>query len=200
MRTCSLPRRPSERPSSGSRRISSVRCAHCSTLETRKPVTPSSICSGIPPTSPPMNGRALPDRLRDRQPEALAGRLLDQHVGVRLEGVDLDRADVVEVVEDVHVGVAVGVGDRRVEEVPPLGVVARHRADQRELHLGHLLLDQRGRRRSRPAGPSRGRSARPGRSAAGRRRSRTGRTRTRRPPARAPCSSASAGRSPAAPR
>ncbi len=84
----------------------------------------------------------LPDRLGDRQPEALAGGLLDQHVGVRLERVDLDRADVVEVVEDVYVRVAVGVGDRRVEEVPALGVVAGHRADQRELHLGHRLLDE----------------------------------------------------------
>ena len=32
-----------------------------------------------------------------------------------LEGVDLDRADVVEVVEDVDVAVAVGVGDGGVE-------------------------------------------------------------------------------------
>ena len=79
----------------------------------------------------------LPDRLGDRQPEALAGGLLDQHVGVRLERVDLDRPDVVEVVEDVYVRVAVRVGDGRVEEVPPLGVVAGHRADQRELHLRH---------------------------------------------------------------
>src|ERR1700730_414169 len=41
----------------------------------------------------------LPDRLRDRQPETLTRGLLDEHVGVRLEGVDLDCADVVEVVE-----------------------------------------------------------------------------------------------------
>src|SRR3954451_19012831 len=47
----------------------------------------------------------LPQRLADGQPEALARRLLDHDVGVRLEGVDLDRADVVEVVEDVDVGV-----------------------------------------------------------------------------------------------
>ena len=59
-----------------------------------------------------------------------------------LEGVDLDRADVVEVVEDVHVRVAVGVGDRGVEEVPALGVIGGHRPDQGELHLGHLGLDR----------------------------------------------------------
>src|ERR1700716_1133078 len=53
----------------------------------------------------------LPDRLRYGQAEALADRLLDQHVGVRLERVDLDGADVVEVVEDVNVRVAVRVGD-----------------------------------------------------------------------------------------
>ena len=81
----------------------------------------------------------LPDRLRDRQPEALARGLLDEHVGVGLERVDLDRPDVVEVVEDVDVRVAVGVGDRGVEEVPPLRVVGGHRAHQRELHLWHRL-------------------------------------------------------------
>src|SRR3954451_21090780 len=37
----------------------------------------------------------LPQRLADREPEALARRLLDDDVGVRLEGVDLDRPDVV---------------------------------------------------------------------------------------------------------
>ena len=51
-------------------------------------------------------------------------------------------ADVVEVVEDVDVRVAVGVRDGRVEVVPALGVVGGHRADQRELHVGPLLLDQ----------------------------------------------------------
>jgi hypothetical protein len=60
----------------------------------------------MPPTSPPMN--ALPFQIASLtgQAEALARRLLDDDVGVRLEGVDLDRADVVEVVEDVDVRVA----------------------------------------------------------------------------------------------
>src|SRR5918999_552517 len=81
----------------------------------------------------------LPERLGDRQAEALPGRLLDHHVGLRLEGVHLDRPDIVEVVEDVDVGVTVRVGHGRVEELPALGVVGGHRADQRELHLGHVL-------------------------------------------------------------
>src|SRR3954453_13825884 len=83
----------------------------------------------------------LPDGLADREPEALARRLLDDHVGVGLEGVDLDRADVVEVVEDVDVRVAGGVGDGGVEEVPAPRVVGGHGADERELHLGDVLLD-----------------------------------------------------------
>src|SRR5688572_16641361 len=48
----------------------------------------------------------LPEGLRDREPEALAGRLLDHDVRLRLERVHLDRADVVQVVEDLDVGVA----------------------------------------------------------------------------------------------
>src|SRR3954447_17840884 len=64
---------------------------------------------------------SLPDRLGHRQAEALARRLLDDDVRLRLERVDLDRADVVEVVEDVDVRIAVGMGDRRVEVVPALG-------------------------------------------------------------------------------
>jgi hypothetical protein len=60
---------------------------------------------------------------------------------VRLERVDLDRADVVQVVEDVDVRIPVGVGDGRVEEVPAFGVVGGHRTHERELDLRHLLFD-----------------------------------------------------------
>ena len=84
-----------------------------------------------------MNGRAFQIASETVSPKPSRVDFWMQHVGVRLERVDLDRADVVEVVEDVDVRVAVGVRDRRVEEVPALGVVAGHRADQRELHLGH---------------------------------------------------------------
>ena len=89
-----------------------------------------------------MNGRPFHSASDDRQPEALARRLLDHDVRERLERVDLDRADVGEVVEDVDVRIAVGVRERGVVEVPALGVVRRHRADQRELHVGPLGLDQ----------------------------------------------------------
>ena len=34
-----------------------MRWAACSALETRKPLSPSTICSGMPPTSPAMVGR-----------------------------------------------------------------------------------------------------------------------------------------------
>src|SRR5919109_3391892 len=48
---------------------------------------------------------ALPERFRDRQPESLACRLLHHDVRLRLECVYLDRPDVVQVVEDLDVGV-----------------------------------------------------------------------------------------------
>src|SRR3954447_5465739 len=81
----------------------------------------------------------LPERLGDRQSEALADRLLHDHVGLRLEGVHLDRADVVEVVEDLDVRIRAGVLEGAVEELPALRVVGGHRADQGELHLRDLL-------------------------------------------------------------
>ena len=114
-----------------------MRCAACSGLETRGR-SPRPICSGMPPTSPATVGR-LPQRLGHGQPEALADRLLHQHVGLRLKGVDLDRADVVEVVEDLDVGIVLGVFVGVLEELPALGVVGGHRADQRQLQLGNLL-------------------------------------------------------------
>jgi hypothetical protein len=61
---------------------------------------------------------------------------------VHLERIHLDRADVVEVREDVDVWIAGCVFHGRVVVLPSLRVVVRHRADQRELHLGNLLLDQ----------------------------------------------------------
>ena len=144
-------------------------------------------------------GPRLPERLGDRQAESLADRLLQHHVGLRLERVDLDRADVVEVVEDLDVLVA----RRRArascwKKSQPSGSSVAIEPTSASCTSGDLLLDLAVGSRSRPAGPSRGRSGRPGRSAAGRRRRRTGRRRRRRPRARAPCSWATAGRSPAA--
>src|SRR3954454_6524989 len=51
----------------------------------------------------------LPQRLGHGEAEALARGLLDQHLRLRLEGVHLDRAHVVQVVEDLDVGVPVRV-------------------------------------------------------------------------------------------
>ena len=91
----------------------------------------------MPPTSPPMNGRAfqIASVTVSPKPSRVDFWITTSRVG--LEGVDLDRADVVEVVEDVDVGVAIGVRDGGVEVVPPLGVIGRHRADERELDVGH---------------------------------------------------------------
>src|SRR5690349_12710627 len=58
----------------------------------------------------------LPERLRDGEAEALAGGLLNHDVRLRLEGVHLDRADVVQVVEDLDVGIALRVLESGVEE------------------------------------------------------------------------------------
>ncbi len=151
------------------------------------------------PADPPGDRRPrLPQRLADRQPEPFADRLLQHGGGVHLEGVDLDRADVVQVREDVDVGIAGGVADGLVVEVPALGIVVRHRPDERELDLGVPLLDHAigvdHAERVLPrieAGNLRD-------AAAARRRSRTGRRCSSRPPATGPCSSAPAGRSPAA--
>src|SRR5215207_8881593 len=81
----------------------------------------------------------LPERLGDGQPEALADRLLQADVRLRLEGVDLDRADVVEVAEDFDVLVTARVFEGLLEVLHPLGVVGGHRADHCQLRLGDLL-------------------------------------------------------------
>ena len=83
----------------------------------------------------------FPQTLGHGEPEALAGRLLHDHVGVTLEGVDLDRAHVVEVGEDEDVGVAADVLDDLLEVVPALRVVAGHGPDERELDVRVLRLD-----------------------------------------------------------
>src|SRR5450759_2492811 len=96
---------------SGSARTWRHRSAHWAADLTRYPVTPSSICSGIPPTSPPMVGRAF------------------------------HSPDVVEVGQDEHVGVGTHVLDHLLEILPALRIVARHRSDESELHGGVLRLD-----------------------------------------------------------
>ena len=134
-RACSLPVRPRRLASSGSSRISIERWAAASAVSTRIAGDPVLDLQRDPADVAADRGPPLPQRLGDRQAESLADRLLHADVGLGLEGVDLDRADVVEVVEDLDVRVAVGVAEGPVEEVPALGVVGRHRADQRQLRV-----------------------------------------------------------------
>ena len=60
---------------------------------------------------------------------------------MHLERVHLDGTDVVEVRQDEDVRVVARVRHRPVVEVPALGVVVRHRADERQLHVRPLRLD-----------------------------------------------------------
>src|SRR5829696_1069632 len=77
------------------------------------------------PAGTPRNRRpALPQAFRHRQAETLPDRLLQHCRRVHLEGVDLHRADVVQVREDEDVGIARGVLDGLVVEVPAFRVVA----------------------------------------------------------------------------
>ena len=59
---------------------------------------------------------------------------------MHLERVHLDGADIVHVAQNVNIWVAVGVLDGSVVVLPPLRVVVRHRADERQLHLGESPL------------------------------------------------------------
>ena len=118
-----------------------------STELTSQPVSPSWICATIPPTRPATVGPRLPERLGHGQPEPLPDRLLDDGRGMHLERVDLDGAHVVQVGQDVDVGVAAGVRDGLVVEVPALRIVVRHRADERELHVRDTAASPAGTRR-----------------------------------------------------
>ena len=141
-RACSLPARPSRLPDCGSARISRLRWAHSEGELTRKPISPClDLQRNAADVVPPIVGRPFQKRLGDGQAEALADRLPKADVGLRLEGVDLDRADVVEVVEDLDVGVVDRLFRGLLEVLAALGVVAGHRADHRQLRLRDLLGD-----------------------------------------------------------
>ena len=142
---------------------------------TRKPVSPSYDLQRDAADVAADRRPALPQRLGDGQPEALADRLLDADVGLRLEGVDLDRADVVEVVEDLDVGVAAGVARRSSGRTPsPRGRRSPSSRRARAGRPGISLVDDPVGVDHAASGPSRDRSARPGASAGGRGRCRTG--------------------------
>lgn len=87
-------------------------------------------------------GPAHPQGLGDGEAEALAVGLLQDHVGLALEGVGLYRADVVDVGEDEDVRVAADMLDDLLEVVPALWVVARHGDDESQLHTGILGFDR----------------------------------------------------------
>src|SRR5215212_6493411 len=69
---------------------------------------------------------SLPERLGDDQPEALADRLLDHHVGEALKGVDLDVSYPGKVGEDVDLRVFLCRLLYLVVDLPPFWVVERH--------------------------------------------------------------------------
>ena len=152
----------------------------------------------MPPTRPATIGRPFQSASETVRPNPSRIDFWMTCRRAHLEGVHLDRADVVQVREDVDVGVAwprarrsgcrtPSPRDRRGPSIRPAPTGRRAAPRTRA-----------GRRRSPRAGPSRGRSGKPASAAAGRRRSRTDRRCTRRPRRRAPCSSARADRSPAA--
>ena len=64
------------------------------------------ICSVMPPARPPTTGRPFQSAFAHREAEALAQRLLQHDVGGALERVDLHRADLLDVREQVDVAVA----------------------------------------------------------------------------------------------
>ena len=101
---------------------------------------------------------ALPQPFAHGEAEALAQRLLQDHVGDALERVDLHRADLVEVRQQVDVAVAGACGLGVLPDLEPLGVVGRHRARQHELRVRAPARARSGTPRSRRPGPSTGRT------------------------------------------
>ena len=94
-----------------------------------------------PAAAPADHRPALPQCLAHGEPESFAQRLLHHDVGGTLERVDLHRADLLDVRDEVDVRVA---GARRVGQLPvveALGVVGGHRAREHELRVRELLAD-----------------------------------------------------------
>ena len=79
---------------------------------------------------------SLPERFRDHQPEALAERFLDHDLGDALESVDLDVADAGEIGEHVDAVIVAGCVLDLAVDVPALGVVEGHRADNASWRSG----------------------------------------------------------------
>ena len=81
---------------------------------------------------------SLPQGLRYAQSEALADRLLNHDVRQGLKGIDLDVPDADDVREYVDQRIALCLGSNLPVDIPPLGVVERQGAHQRELKVRHL--------------------------------------------------------------
>src|SRR5581483_8786152 len=92
----------------GSFNNSSTFSTHSSSVLTRKPVSPSTICNGMPPTFPATTGRPFHNA---SDTALLSQRLLDDDPRRPLERVHLDVTDAVEVREDVDVPVLAGPAD-----------------------------------------------------------------------------------------
>src|SRR5665647_1378209 len=88
-------------------------------------------------------GPSLPQGLGDGEAEALAGGLLQDHVGLALEGVDLYRADVVDVGENEDVGVAADMLDDLLEVVQPSGSSLAMKPMRASCIPGYLALTAR---------------------------------------------------------
>src|SRR5215208_5883853 len=84
----------------------------------------------------------LPERLGDDQAEALADRLLDHHVGEPLKCIHLDVSHAGKVGEEVDVRVVLGRLPDLAVDLPPLRVVERHGARQRQLQPGYFRFDE----------------------------------------------------------
>ena len=78
-------------------------------LSTRKPVSPSVICSGMPPTLPPMNGRPFHIASVTVRPKPSRVDFWITTSACAWNALTSIDADAVEVVEDLDVLVAVGV-------------------------------------------------------------------------------------------
>ena len=124
-----------------------IRAAHWSTVSTRKPSKPSRIWSVIPPARPPTTGRPFHSASLTVSPKPFADRLLDHDAGDALERVDLHRADLVQVRQQVDVAVAGPGGLGVLPDLEALGVVGGHRPGEHELCVGHLRRAPYGRLR-----------------------------------------------------
>src|SRR5712692_264900 len=85
---------------------------------------------------------ALPQGFAHDEPEPLAQRFRDRHVGLSLEHVHLERPDPTEIGEEVDVRIVPRMPGGALEPHPPLRIVPGHRGDQQQLHARNLLFHQ----------------------------------------------------------